>query len=716
MDRDDHSPALITTTSTALTVPRVSFSEALPKLPQDARNEVLALLPLMKEIAAAAKKLPAITAIAKRTSRSAETLRRWYYKRFAILGAAGLVDHRKCGGCGLEGCTATEREIILTAAVIQRWQGRVATNDKRGLSESWKSILRELISGESIEDAGTWRDLYAAAYPFREPPAVCPWSIHRPPPGWSLSTFLRHKPAKVVNLLARKGSFEAWPHLPEVRVDLSTLKPMEWLVVDDHRLDFKVFVDVPGRGVQLVEMWGLFVMDVATRMIVSFGLKPRIEREDGTFVAFEHRDMQHLMFHVLGTYGVPQDFTQTWIVENAAAAVSTECENLVSFVTHGRVKIKRTGIQVGDFTLSGFPERWGNYRGKRWLEVWFAALDIVLGGVKGQMGSDYWSKPGSFDARQAFGNRLLKLLDKCTAETRAKLALPFEWAGEAHWLVSDAIELLNHRQDHRLEGFEEVRFFSYDHGSAMIPLHPQLATLHGFEEHLKTFSLVPKELQELWLNQGGSPRCITPAEKMALNMPRMQRLSREAMLDLLFDEVTTWKGEALLYKGGDVLDIEVRRGREKQKVRLSGLLPGVEIGTRVIARLNTDHLECGAWILNEARQLLGHMTHSGTPTHEDIDGLHQMLGAQIKALKQASGIAERLTNRRRDAQKRVGDLAELTQTIHTLRNQPADADDVPELPAPDASRELAQAIATTTTSERETLSRAALRQLRKAAA
>ncbi|MCU9611830.1 hypothetical protein OEK97_28400, partial [Escherichia coli] len=83
----------------------------------------------------------------------------------------------------------------------------------------------------------------------------------------------------------------------------STLRPFEWLVVDDHRLDFKVFVDVPGRGVQLVELCGLFVMDVATRMIVSFALKPRVMRDDGTVMAFEHRDMQHLIAHVIGSYG-----------------------------------------------------------------------------------------------------------------------------------------------------------------------------------------------------------------------------------------------------------------------------------------------------------------------------------------------------------------------------------------------------------------------------
>lgn len=710
MEHDSHALAL-TVSSTALVVHEPSeFWKVFPKLPQAVRNEVSALLPLMREIGSSRKTRPAIAAVAARTNRAAETLKRWFY-RFSKAGPAGLVDHRKCGGCGLDGCTK-EREAAIPADVIQRWRKDAITSDKNALSESWKAIIRDLAAGKAVEDAGTWRDLFAVIHPYREPPAQCPWSLHRPPPGWSLSSFLLHKVPDVVYALAQKGSFEAWQYLPEVRVDLSGLRPFEWLVVDDHRLDFKVFVDVPGRGVQLVELWGLFVMDVATRMIVAFALKPRIEREDGSFVAFEHRDMQHLIFHVLSTYGIPEGYDMTWIVENAAAAVSRETEGLVTFVSKGRVKIKRTGIQVGDFTLSGFPERWGNYRGKRWLEVWFSALDIILGGVKGQMGSDYWAKPGSFDARQAFGNRLLKLLEKCTPEVRAKLALPFEWAGAAHWLIAEAIELLNHRQDHELEGFEEIRFFAYDVTSAMIPIHPQLAALHGLSEHLEAFTAVPDNLKTMWLANGGRPRRMMPAEKMALNLPRMQSISREAMIDLLFDEVVRWKKDPLTYKGGNVLDIEVRRGREKLKLRFSGFVPGLEIGARIIARVNYDHIECGAWILDEKRRVLGHMPFEGDPTYDDVDKLHRMLGAQISAVKEATGITELITNDRRTSKRRIGELAELEQTVNTLKADTSAG----EIAAAPESQQFAKAVASVRRNTAPRADRTTLRDLRKQAA
>ena len=699
MDRDDH-PHSLTTTSTALVAEIRPVTSALGRLPGPLLTEVLALGRIMQEIHSADKVVRACRIIAQRKAGkrgySVERLVKKYYAwknaleaEGADAAAATLIDHHRCLGCGANGCTVA-REVTIPPGVLARWRKDDITNDKRGMAESWKRIIRDLCDGKAVEDAGTWRDVFHAENPFRDLPLSCPYSLSRPPAGWSLSSFSRHKVAKVIKDIAKKGSFEAWKHLPEVRIDLTTLRPFEWLVVDDHRMDFQVYVDVPGRGVQLVELWGLFVMDVATRMIVSFALKPRVQREDGSFMAFEHRDMQHLIAHVLCTYGIPADYDQTWIVENAAAAVSTECENLITFISQGRVKIKRTGIQVGDMTLSGFPERWGNYRGKRWLEVWFAALDIVCGGVKGQMGSDYWSKPGSFDARLAFGNRLNKLLDKCTAEIRASLELPFEWAGAAHWLVSDAIELLNHRQDHRLEGFEQIRFFAFDPSAPMIPLHPQLAILHGCEQQLQRFVKFDTETQTELLNFGGTPRCITPAEKMALQMPRMQRLSVEAAVDLQFDEVLTWQRKPLMYRGGDVIDIEVRRGREKVKVRFHGALPGVEIGTRVIARLNTDRIECGVWILSEKRQLLGWMAYDKMPTHDDLDGLHRQLGAQIKARNEAIGIAERLTNNRKDSRKRLGELADLTKTINTLRG--AEVSQIEELPAREQSKEFVASV------------------------
>lgn len=720
---DTLSPTLITASAAAplalpssTTATATAFNAAFARLPQTVRSNVLFLRPLMLEIAKARKKRPAMAAIAARYRRpglSAETLKRLFYE-FEKIGMAALVDHKQCKGCQLPGCTWA-KTVTLDPETIRVWLRDAITNDKRGLTESWKGWIRKLVNGEQVPGAGTWRDVFTQAYPWLDQPARCPWSLHKAPPGWALSSFMQHKPAKVIYDLGHKGSFAAWSELPEVRIDLSTLRPFEWIVVDDHRLDFKVFVDVPGRGVQLVELWGLFVMDVATRSCIAFALKPRVAREDGSDMAFEHRDMQHLIAHVLGTYGIPKGFTQKWIIENAAAAVSTEAENLISYITRGRVEMKRTGIQVGDHALSGYLERWGNYRGKRWLEAWFGPLDIVLGGVKGQMGSDYWSKPGSFDAREAFGHRLTKLLEKCTPEVRAQLQLPFEWAGQAHWLISAAVDMLNHRQMHDLEGFEEVRFFRYDVTSAAFPLCPRLAQLHGAEKHLQTFLSVPENVQEMWLNNA-RPRRQSPAEKMALNMPEMECLSKDAVLDLMFDEVATMKRNGvkvpLEYRGGNVIDIEARQGRKIEKLRFRGHIPGLELGQKVIARLNADRPNCGLWLLDEARRYLGWLEFTEAPTHEDIDGLHRELGSKIAALNAAKKGLNRILHGPTEARQKIGDLERLTGAINT-----ASAPVETEIPAlPESSDFVRHVYATTGATPLSDAEKLAARRERSAAA
>jgi hypothetical protein len=168
-----------------------------------------------------------------------------------------------------------------------------------------------------------------------------------------------------------------------------------------------------------------------------------------------------------------------------------------------------------------------------------------------------------------------------------------------------------------------------------------------------------------------------------------------------------------MWRGGDVLDIEIKRGREKVKVRFHGSVNGVEIGMRVIARLNTDRIECGVWLLNEKRQFLGWMAHDQAPTHDDLDGLHRQLGAQIQARNEAIGIVQRLTNNRRDASQKIGDMATLTQTINTLRG--AEAKEAEDLPALPQSRDLAEAVARVRPAEEIDTDRRALRALRKAA-
>ena len=331
-------------------------------------------------------------------------------------GIAALIDHRKCRGCGLPGCSAP-RELKLSQETVDHWAGGTPEqpgylrNDKRGMREAWETrIIGDLRAGKNVPGLGTWKQLFAKLFPFAQIPASCPFHAHNAPRGLSLSNFRRFKLPESVRKLAVKGQFAAWPELPEVRVDLGALNVLQWVVFDDHRIDAYCYVEDGRGGFQVVEMWGVFAMDVATRRVIAFGLRPRINREDGKACGITRDDVKFLMASILARYGMPRDYDLTFIVENAAAAVSREDETMLLRVSGGRIKIKRSGMHGSDALISGFPDRWGNFRGKAWLESWFNPFDIAMGTVKGQMGSDYWAKPGRTDAQRRVAERMRAVL------------------------------------------------------------------------------------------------------------------------------------------------------------------------------------------------------------------------------------------------------------------------------------------------------------------
>ena len=200
MDRDD---ILSISAPTALS-PARAFARAWDRMAEPVRREIAALEGLMREIARSAKVLPALRGLAQRErltpGRSLQTLRRHWYN-YQKLGIAGLVDHRRCGGCQLPGCAWSESRLpslTLSDETLRHWAALDMGNDKQALRESWRAVMRDLMEDKAVPGAGTWRDLWAVLHPWAEVPQVCPWSIHRPPPGWSLSSFRARSAARAV--------------------------------------------------------------------------------------------------------------------------------------------------------------------------------------------------------------------------------------------------------------------------------------------------------------------------------------------------------------------------------------------------------------------------------------------------------------------------------------------------------------------------------------
>lgn len=637
MDRDDHSLSLVS--ASALALAPVPFDSGFGKLPQDVKTEVLAKGALMREIDTAKKAgrkiLPTCKAIATRMQgrrgMSADRLSDLYYKWLSI-GAAALIDHRKCGGCGMMCCTQA-RVRSLPDGVIRLFQQHCGTNNKQGLTESWQVLIRELCAGKIISEGLTWQTLHRDLYPGLAIPARCPWSLTNPPRGWSMASFMKHKPSRPLLDMMKHGLSAGWNHAPDVRMDTSKLRFLERVYFDDHKLDFKVLVwDRQGK-VQTVEMWGLFALDASTGACIAFGLRPKILRPDGTTEGLTMRDMQHLIADILSRYGYPTAYKMTLIVENAAAAVSAYLEELLLTRTYGQVIVQRTGVHDGDMLMQGFGERWGAPRGKAPIESWFHILDIALGMVKGQTGSNWTVKPGELDGREKVARALAAVLT-AHPHLAEKLSSPLHWAGEAHLIVTEAIKEINARTDHDLERHEVVLEFRW---SANDPTPKPTTLTRGLpadlEREVKEYLALPDSVKDR-LMQHGCTRRESPAEKVKRLHPlgKFTGIAPDTLFDLMMDTASA------SYRGGDVLDIEIRRG-SKQKLILrftgnTGSMNSVEIGTAVSVRFNSDKPEAGAWVFGAREQFITYLPFERDPVahdENDLELLQRNLGRKIQA-------------------------------------------------------------------------------------
>lgn len=662
MDRDDHALSLTFTRSLASTA--IPFDAAFGKLPGAVKTEVLALGAVMREIAAARFTRRACKEIAARNAgrrgMSAENLRH-LFEDWSKIGAAALIDHRKCAGCGVEGCTQA-RERGLSREIIETYWAYCGSNDKQGLREGWERVITALCSGKPLVPGVTWQTLHIALFPGLALPSRCPWSLNHPPPGWSRSNFVRQKASRAIFKAMQKGGAAAWNEMPDVRMDLNSLRFLEAVVFDDHRIDIEVMVWDERGKVQIVELWGLFAMDVATGAIIAFGLRPKIQRADGTTEGLTMRDMQHLIAHILATYGYPLSYKMHLIVENAAAAVSTHAELLLGTRTHGQVIVRRTGVHAGDYLVRGFPERWGAPRGKAVLESIFHPLDIMLGDVKGQMGSNYTRKPGDHEGRVRMAERMAAVIT-AHPELQRKLSAPLHWAGEAHMLITEAIKALNDRTDHAMTRHEQIVEWRWSEGDTT---PKPLALCDGMPAHIQreveSFLKLPAEVRSTLINNYGCHRMESPAEKVRrIHNPKdFATIPADTYLDLMMDAATA------TYKGGGMLDVEIKRGKLKQILGFVGDCNNLAIGQEVKVRFNSDRPSAGAWLHDEREVFLAYLQFMREPrmlNEDDLPLLQRQLGGKMQAfadtLKEARRIAARLPERQQEMQDRDRDLETL---------------------------------------------------------
>lgn len=347
---------------------------------------------------------------------------------------------------------------------VQEVKRRIEAN-----ARSARAAMAELkdawARGESIPGYGTWREFHAYRFPERDVPARWPFGFY--PEGWSERNLYDQQSSKAERTLKRRGIAAAKRYLPHVARDLSGLRPLELIVIDDFEPDFMVQAWNPEtKRWQICRCTGLLAQDAATRRKLAVGLKPRFKDEDGKSISITRADVQTLLYSVFSTHGLPTAYGCTLLCENASAAITGDFELALELLLG--VQVTRTGLIFERTLRNGFKQAGGKPWEKGTIESLFNLVHNTAASLPGQKGASYQLKPADLEAKLLYAEKLLNL-DGLPPEVVAELRVPFLKFDEALTAMERIFARIEERTDHRCDGFREVFHYRLPKTAALLP-------------------------------------------------------------------------------------------------------------------------------------------------------------------------------------------------------------------------------------------------------
>ena len=272
------------------------------------------------------------------------------------------------------------------------------------------------------------------------------------PDGWSSSNIRdqlkkRAKLTKATKVMLHQGNAEARKYLPQVQGTRTDLRFMELVQFDDVRCDFRVMDTDSG---QVNDLWLLVARDVATGMLLGFGMRPARARDDGSQEHLKLQDMKQLCGWLLETYGLPP-YLMTWVLENGTATLGEAVRTaLMEMLGEDRIKCQMASMLGGKSALGYWEKAVGNSKAKAMLESLNRLHHMMTSHFPGQIGLNYSKIPAEFYARKREAE---EIWSNARPEDRAELQYPFYTIPQARAGLFEIFRSQNVRTDHRMEGF-----------------------------------------------------------------------------------------------------------------------------------------------------------------------------------------------------------------------------------------------------------------------
>jgi hypothetical protein len=556
-----------------------------------------------------------------------------------------LIDRRKVPDWDTKLRRRVKAGANLHPSFISHVRG-LAQRNGRSSAQAIDELYRAWRAGEHVPGYGTWYDWYRREFPDRELPELAPI-----PDGWSHSNLGRHMPDQAALEAARRGIAAATMTLPSIIRTRAGLRPMEWVVLDDWRADFLVYVP----GIQdPVELNGILAMDVASAMAMRFGVRPSLPREDGSHEGLKRLDAKSIVAEILMRFGYPLDYRCNIIVERGTATITPADAAAIEEVTNGQVKVHWTSMISG--AVFGWKDRpVGNFKGKAWLESFFNLLHNVCANLPGQIGAHYSKRPRRIPAMTKEAKALVRAQQQLPESLRDTLnyRMPFLDVVQAAQALRFVFHYVNHRERHNLEAFEKVLKYRLDEHDRWRPVQELLEK--GWTREM-ILSLRPRPFIE------------TPAD-------RWRRLSR----DVRFQRVPMEAAPLLLTDHRKVTvetEGEINLGSKSHpKIYRDRQNPHLKKHKKYLAHVSTQD---DAWVhLTDGRSYITSVPRLDAIQHGDTEATAREIAekaSQLNAkLKQAR--ADDITQRQR--------LADINHNLEVVDSQLA-AVDLIKAPAIDA--------------------------------
>jgi hypothetical protein len=674
--------ALASPTGLTFAAPRVddpTFNE-WTGMPDEQREEIKALLILL----ARAGTSPRISTYfkeqalyAQRPGWSAVSLKRkWLAYRAARGDWRSLRDLRKI--------STTDRQLGLSATFLDHWQSLVIKNQRK-TRPAHRALLRQLAQWRSGNSA-------SAIPGYEIPPPDDPAT--GVPHGWHYRNLLRHQPDEWTLKAARIGRSAADANRVKVPTTRAGLLCGQFYLFDDLWHD----IHVSHQG-QLVRPLQLGAVDLASAKLVRYGMRPRLERADGTHDQIKEREMRFIVAAVLACDGYRTDeIGTTLVVEHGTAAISETME--AALRDHLGVTVDRSGILGPSGWAGQYDGRSkGNFRFKAALESLHNLIHNETAALPAPSGKDRDHAPEQTHGIKRYHDALVAAMAALPPEKAALLRLPALTWRQFDDILARIYDSINARRDHRLEGWAECghEMIEWLVGDTWLSQRSLLASPVSSALSL-SLSEVPSRVVRL-----------SPSEVWKAGSAGLRRLSHAGAAVLLGPDLA--RERSVTAGLIEFEDADIGAGKHAYLARATtpmGNTVSLRDGERYACLANPfapDHL----LVLDAKGGFIGACKRWDRIRRDDVEGLHRKMGevahlekerltelARIGAKDTRDRIALHEHNARiltgedphaTAAQRRLeraADSADLTDDDRTLFNPP-DSDEPPHFSADEIS-------------------------------